>query len=95
MADYVIGADLGGTKIELGLVDPADRIIARKRIPTEDARGAASVVERIADCVDELASHLPAQARIAAFGMCTPGRSTMSTVSYSTRRISRACITRP
>lgn len=73
MADYVIGADLGGTKIELGLVDPADRIIARTRIPTEDARGAASVVARIAACVDELATHLPAHARIAAFGMCTPG----------------------
>lgn len=73
MTGYVIGADLGGTKIELGLVDPADRIIARKRIPTDGERGAASVVDRIAACVDELASHLPAQERIAAMGMCTPG----------------------
>lgn len=73
MAGYVIGADLGGTKIELGLVDPADRIIARKRIATEAERGPASVVERIAACVDELASHLPSQERIAAMGMCTPG----------------------
>lgn len=70
---YVIGADLGGTKIELGLVAPDDRIIARKRIATEDHLGAASVVERIAACVDELATHLPAGARIAAMGMCTPG----------------------
>ncbi len=70
---YVIGADLGGTKIELGLVDPNDRIIARKRIATEDHLGAASVVERIAACVDELATHLPAGERIAAMGMCTPG----------------------
>ena len=73
MAGYVIGADLGGTKIELGLVDPADRIIARKRISTEAERGPTSVVERIAACVDELASHLPPQERIAAMGMCTPG----------------------
>ena len=73
MARYVIGADLGGTKIELGLVDPADRIIARKRIATEAERGPASVVERIAACVDELASHLPPRERIAAMGMCTPG----------------------
>jgi glucokinase len=70
---YVIGADLGGTKIELGLVDPANRIIARKRIPTEDHKGAANVVERIAACVDELATQLPAGAQIAAMGMCTPG----------------------
>lgn len=73
MTGYVIGADLGGTKIELGLVDPADRIIARKRIPTEDEGGAASVVERIAASVAELAAHLPAQGRIVAMGMCTPG----------------------
>lgn len=73
MAGYVIGADLGGTKIELGLVDPQDRIIARRRLPTEAARGAASVVERIAACVAELADYLPAHERIAALGMCTPG----------------------
>lgn len=73
MTGYVIGADLGGTKIELGLVDPTDRIIARKRIATEAERGPASVVDRIAACVDELASHLPPQERIAAMGMCTPG----------------------
>lgn len=73
MAGYVIGADLGGTKIELGLVDPANHIIARKRIATEAERGPAGVVDRIASCVDELASYLPAHERIAAMGMCTPG----------------------
>ena len=73
MAGYVIGADLGGTKIELGLVDPADRIIARKRMATEAERGPASVVERIAAAVAELATYLPAGERIAAMGMCTPG----------------------
>jgi glucokinase len=72
-AGYVIGADLGGTKIELGLVDPQDRIVARKRIATEDQRGAASVVERIVACVDELATHLPMGQRLTAMGMCTPG----------------------
>ena len=73
MTPYVIGADLGGTKIELGLVDPQDRIIARKRIATEAQRGPTSVVDRIAACVEELAGHLPTGERIAALGMCTPG----------------------
>jgi glucokinase len=73
MAPYVIGADLGGTKIELGLVDPNDHIIVRKRIPTEAHLGPASVVERIAVCVEELATHVPTHERIAALGMCTPG----------------------
>ena len=73
MTGYVIGADLGGTKIELGLVDPADRIVARKRISTEAERGPANVVERIAACVNELSAYLPVHERIAAMGMCTPG----------------------
>jgi len=55
MQSWVIGVDLGGTKIELGLVDPADQIVARRRISTEDQRGPANVVERIAACADELA----------------------------------------
>lgn len=73
MAPYVIGADLGGTKIELGLVDPQDRIIARKRIPTLAEAGAASVVERIAEAVAELTAALPAGEKVVALGMCTPG----------------------
>src|SRR5690349_17797254 len=73
MNPWVIGADLGGTKIELGLVDPQDRIVARRRVPTEAARGPVSVVERIVGCAEELAAYLPAGEKIAAFGMCTPG----------------------
>jgi len=73
MNPWVIGADLGGTKIELGLVDPQDRIVARRRVATEAARGPVSVVERIVGCVEELAAYLPAGEKIAAFGMCTPG----------------------
>lgn len=73
MAPYVIGADLGGTKIELGLVDPQDRIIARRRIPTLAEAGAASVVDRITAAVGELTTALPPGESITAMGMCTPG----------------------
>lgn len=73
MQPWVIGVDLGGTKIELGLVDSADHIVARRRIVTDAQLGAQSVVERIAACVDDLATHVPTGQRIAALGICTPG----------------------
>ena len=35
----VIGIDLGGSKIALGLVNPRDEIVARRRIDTESEAG--------------------------------------------------------
>ncbi|GIK73086.1 MAG: hypothetical protein BroJett021_20740 [Chloroflexota bacterium] len=73
MTVYVAGIDLGGTKIEVGLIAPDNRIVARRRFPTEDHLGPASVVERIAACLDELQTQLPGGERVAAVGVCTPG----------------------
>jgi glycyl-radical enzyme activating protein/glucokinase-like ROK family protein len=71
--DWVIGADLGGTKIEIALVSPQNAIVARIRIPTQPALGPQSVVDRIADEVARLSIHLPPGQRIAALGLCCPG----------------------
>lgn len=64
---------MGGTKIDMGLVDPHDRIVARRRLPTNDADGPQAVVERIAQNASELANELPDNEKIAALGICTPG----------------------
>jgi glycyl-radical enzyme activating protein/glucokinase-like ROK family protein len=73
MNSWVIGVDLGGTKIELGLVDPHNRIISRRRIATEPQRGPENVADRIAACVQELQRDLPAGAAVTALGICSPG----------------------
>ena len=73
MNDWVVGVDLGGTKIEIDLVNSRNEIIGRRRIPTNPWEGPASVVERIAANVRELESLLPAGQRIAAMGICSPG----------------------
>jgi len=73
MSDWVVGADLGATKIALGLIDPDDRIVARQRLATEAARGPASLVERIAGAVARLEDQLPAGEVIEALGLCSPG----------------------
>ena len=51
MNDWVVGVDLGATKIALGLIGPADRIVARRRIPTQGDDGPRAVIERIAQGV--------------------------------------------
>ena len=73
MSNWVIGIDLGATKIELGLVSPDNRIVARQRIPTQADDGPVVVVERIARQVDVLRKELPADNNIAALGICCPG----------------------
>ncbi len=72
MSDWVVGVDLGGTKVEMGLVDSENRVTARRRIPTNADDGPQSVVERIAQCVTELEQETGG-GRIAALGICCPG----------------------
>lgn len=73
MNAWTIGIDLGGTKIDIGLVDPQDRIVARRRMATNDADGPEAVADRIAQSVRDLGRELPAGETIAALGICTPG----------------------
>ncbi len=71
--DWVIGVDLGGTKIEIALISPENRVTSRLRIPTHPHLGPQNVVERIGLEVDKLSALRPAGARIAALGLCAPG----------------------
>jgi glucokinase len=64
---------LGATKIALGLIDPDNRIIASRRIPTLAVDGPQSAVERIAQGIAELEKELPVGGHIAAAGICSPG----------------------
>jgi glucokinase len=50
-APLTLGVDIGGTKIEVALVDAAGRVVRSRRQPTDAARGAASVIDDIATAV--------------------------------------------
>jgi glucokinase len=73
MEPWVVGIDLGGTKIELGLIDPQNRIVARGKIPTKADEGPQAAVERMATVVEEYSRRLPEGQEIAALGICCPG----------------------
>ena len=73
MNEWVVGIDLGATKIDLGLINPQDQIVTHRRIPTQESAGPQTVVERIAQSVAELDKELPEGGHITALGICTPG----------------------
>jgi glucokinase len=73
MEDWVVGIDLGATKIALGLVDPQNRVVAQRRAPTAPRDGPAAAVERIAQAVASLKQDLPAGVNLAGVGICSPG----------------------
>ncbi len=73
MSSWVVGIDLGATKIALGLISPDNRIVASDRLPTNASDGPGSAVERIAQSITDLQKELPAGGQIAAAGICSPG----------------------
>ncbi len=50
-ANYIVGVDLGGTKILSAVVDPTGCIISRCKILTKPERGVNEVIARIVKCI--------------------------------------------
>lgn len=71
--NWVIGVDLGATKIAAGLVSPDNKIVEKVYAKARVAEGPAAVVERIAACVAQLQARLPRDESLAAIGVCCPG----------------------
>lgn len=72
-SDWVIGVDLGASKVACALVSPDDKIVARKRIETRVAEGATIVADRICESVRELIAQTPTGVRVERVGVCSPG----------------------
>ena len=54
MNKNVIGVDLGGTKVKLGLVNSSGRILKKVSLPTKAERGPEKVISQIFKGVDTL-----------------------------------------
>jgi|ERR1051326_4077721 glucokinase len=71
---FVVGVDLGGTKILTAVFDEKNRPLAREKRGTRSELGPAGVIERVAECVNEvLASAAIPHAAVAALGVGVPG----------------------
>jgi glucokinase len=71
--DCVVGVDMGATKIALGLIDPQNRVVARRRVPTLAGEGPQAAVERMAAGIADLSREMSSGGRIAGLGICSPG----------------------
>ena len=72
--EYVVGVDLGGTKILAGVFDPQLDCKGRARVSTKAERDADEVIERIARCVKEAVDECDLELKqIKAVGLGAPG----------------------
>ena len=69
----VLGVDIGGTKVAVGLVDHAGKILAQARKPMVTNAGAAGALQAVTDAIDILASSATAEGRLQSIGICAPG----------------------
>lgn len=67
----VIGVDIGGTKIDAGIVDAEANVLGRARRSTPVQRGGGEILRAVAELVDELSDG--GSNRIAAVGVGAPG----------------------
>ena len=71
---FVVGVDLGGTKILAAVFDEKHRLLAREKKSTRAELGPQAVVDRAADCVNEaLAGAALPHTAVSAVGVGVPG----------------------
>ena len=71
--DWVVGIDLGASKISCAVVSPSNEMVARAGLETRAADGPEVVTKRIGEAVRGLLADTPGDARIGRVGVCSPG----------------------
>ncbi|MHC1763007.1 MAG: ROK family protein [Verrucomicrobiia bacterium] len=73
-ADYVVGVDLGGTKILSGVFRPSLESVGLAKLSTKPQRGSAAVIERIARCIRDAVDEADLEPKqICGVGIGAPG----------------------
>src|SRR3974390_1501996 len=73
-AEYVVGVDLGGTKILSGVFDHSMECIGSAKLSTKSQRGVDKVVERIARCIQDAVDEADlSMKQVAGVGLGAPG----------------------
>ncbi|QTH41518.1 ROK family protein [Cohnella sp. LGH] len=72
--EYAIGADIGGTKIQIAAVDREGRVVDRHLLPTEAQLGPDQVMGKLLSGIGLILSRMPANARITGIGVGSAGQ---------------------
>jgi len=74
LGKYVVGVDLGGTKIYTALADDRGRLVAETTVPTTAAEGPGAVIARIVSTVREVQGAVSGATHLTlALGVGSPG----------------------
>jgi glucokinase len=72
--DYVVGVDMGATKIMAGVFDGSLELIGRAKMSTKSQRGPDAVIERVARCVQDAVDECDLSLKqVKALGIGAPG----------------------
>lgn len=72
--NYLIGVDLGGTKILAGVFTPSFECVATAKLSTKPQRGDKEVIERIARCINDAVDEADLSFKqVSAVGIGAPG----------------------
>ncbi|MFN8565579.1 MAG: ROK family protein [Anaerolineae bacterium] len=72
MSDFVVGIDLGGTRMRAALFDPELNLIERQEVPTNARRGRDTTLDRMRELVQQILPDDP-QAQLGGIGISAPG----------------------
>lgn len=86
-AEFLVGIDLGGTKIEGVVLDASGAIVVRERVATRQERGYDAIVATIAGLVRDLRAAAPGCSRI---GLGAPGA--ISSVTGAVKNSNTTCL---
>ncbi|HEY2953386.1 MAG TPA: ROK family protein [Verrucomicrobiae bacterium] len=72
--EFLVGVDLGGTKVLAGVFDPKLQLVGTLKVSTKSERGPEAVIERIARCVIEAVDECDLNLKqIKGIGLGAPG----------------------
>jgi len=72
--EYLVGVDLGGTKIMAGVFSPGLKLIGTSKLSTKASRGPSAVIDRVARCVQDAVDECDLDLKqVRAVGVGAPG----------------------
>jgi glucokinase len=69
----ILGVDIGGTKVAVGLVDRDGKILAQGRKPMTASGTPEAALQAVTGAIDSLSSSSVSSARFQSIGICAPG----------------------
>jgi glucokinase len=72
-SDYIMGVDVGGTKVAAGVIDAEGVIITQRRVPMVSNSTAAAGLKSVLSAIHSVMDTLDDPQQVRAIGICAPG----------------------